>query len=922
MLLWLFLTTAVLAHTYRRIAYHCRWLPALRLPGPVKGLTAALLGATTVTTTAAGAAPSHAAPAPDAVHDLEQPAASSLTVAPPAQHATQRQDLTVVVAGGQTYTHTVKRGETLSEIAAQWLGDADRWPEIFALNRGTHFAHAGGTLRSPNVIYPGWTLDLPGDAIPPTAHQPRPRPVPDRPSVPTPAPAPTRDPAPPATPAPTATEPGPTRTPTAGTCAPTDGDTASRGDVHGPTDDPTSRSADASRGVSLSTGSWLNLALALSIAAAVALVWAHRQRRYTPHLANAPTLDTPPLAPIPRVIQQIRRALRHAVPEHADVDPLASTAAPVTGLDDTTTVSGTHHAAGNHVTRAETASVPNPAPHAAIYHGSGNPTPALLPPLSAAWPPAGLGLTGPAAHAAARGFLTTALAADTDTHAADRTQVVIPAPTAAALLGSAVTLPHTPRLMITAGLAEALDILDALTLHRTRLINDHETTIADLRADGYDEPLPPVVLLADPTHPAERARIAALLAQGQHLDIHGVLLGTWLDGTTITVHEDGTTTPADSDTPHDGTTPVGRLTVLNPTETLDLITTLAEAHTGEVPLPAPTEPAPLHARPTTPTHPAHLTPPAPTTQSTPSVHMPPPVDPSRTDHADNSPAHTTAAGSTAATTPETPPPPDEPDTGTTSQVRITVLGPPAITDANPQRTLRAKSLELLVYLACRDGTASTEAILDDLLPDAPARKAVHRLHTYVSDLRSALRHHAGPGTYLTHPRHHYQLNPDRLDVDLWRMRAAIRAANTATTTPARIAALRRAVDTYRAPLAEGCAYEWLEPYREAVRREALHAAVALTEELEGQPAEQLAVIDQAITHHPYTEQLYQAAMRARAELGDADGIRALRRTVTHHLAEIDTQPSAETLTLADTLLADLSRSSGSPRSSAVNRARS
>lgn len=232
-----------------------------------------------------------------------------------------------------------------------------------------------------------------------------------------------------------------------------------------------------------------------------------------------------------------------------------------------------------------------------------------------------------------------------------------------------------------------------------------------------------------------------------------------------------------------------------------------------------------------------------------------------------------------------------------------MLGTPALVDCDPGRSLRAKSLELLVYLAVRDGSSSIEAILDDLLPDAPASKALHRLHTYVSDLRAVLRHNAGPGTYLTHHNHRYQLNPDRFDIDLWRMRAAIRAADTATSQPERIEALRRAVDTYH-PLAEDCDYEWLEPHRHAVRQEAFDAAVALIEELAGQPAAQVAVLDTALHQHPYAETLYQTAMRVHAQLGHLDTVHVLHRTLTRRLAEIDAEPHHDTLTLVDCLLTD------------------
>src|SRR5207248_11270909 len=84
---------------------------------------------------------------------------------------------------------------------------------------------------------------------------------------------------------------------------------------------------------------------------------------------------------------------------------------------------------------------------------------------------------------------------------------------------------------------------EAATLHRTRLVYEHEVdTVAALGdADPLEEPLPPLLLIADATALHERARIASLLTQGQRLDIHGVLLGEWADGNTVHVAADGTT---------------------------------------------------------------------------------------------------------------------------------------------------------------------------------------------------------------------------------------------------------------------------------------------------------------------------------------------------------------------------------------------
>jgi nucleoid-associated protein YgaU len=50
--------------------------------------------------------------------------------------------------------HLVEPGETLSRIAQKQLGDAGRWPEIFALN--------GDVVTNPDVLVAGQVLQLPG----------------------------------------------------------------------------------------------------------------------------------------------------------------------------------------------------------------------------------------------------------------------------------------------------------------------------------------------------------------------------------------------------------------------------------------------------------------------------------------------------------------------------------------------------------------------------------------------------------------------------------------------------------------------------------------------------------------------------------------------------------------------------------------
>ncbi|MEG3635533.1 BTAD domain-containing putative transcriptional regulator [Micromonospora palythoicola] len=943
-LLWTLLATTVAHGLNRQLRARMRWRLALRLPGPLQGLAAAVLGATAVTSSALPAA-AHTGPTADAFPALPHGDDTARPVLGPHQPTTtadigragapsvldEARDAvvhrlrdgtdtgpeqghgpearpaanhTTSVLFAQPATCRVERGDTLSDIAAQWLGDPGRWPEIFALNRGNHYPDVGGTLTNPDLIYPGWLLTLPDDATPP-ASTPSPTPPPADPSPaepeqPAPAqPSPTEipsetpaaeptppgqqddddgvvEPSAPATESAAPTEPSPT--PTTSTTSPDSGDEQQRPN---PQAEPP--------GVSLGTGSWLDLGLVTAILAAVALVWAHRRRRYTP---QPPTpqlrLNDPSVVPLPKLVVRIRRSLR----------PSASD----TPLDELV--------AGPDATIAPAA---DDEPGGAPTSDARPLTPALDGSMIEVWPPAGLGLAGPGAHAAARGFLVSALATGGMNDARGRGgQVVIPSSTLTTLWGTTgATLPDTPRLTVTDGLTDALTLLEEQTLHRTRLCFDAEVdTIAGLHElDPQTEPVAPMVLIADATAAYERARIAALLTQGQRLDIHGVLLGAWPDGDTVAVARDGSTSPADGTAHRHGHHPadVGRLTVIDPTEATDLLRVLAESHTGH-------------------------TPPSPADDAPPTVDIPP--GPAVTDNGDGTPHAGDLQPGPAEPHPRSAPTADEPavppeatqppitqdqaeaddadaaqgdDATATGRVHVQVLGDARIVDMSTTLPLRGKALELLTYLAARAGVASQDAILEDLLPDAATSKAPHRLHTYVYNLRRVLASTGGPATYLTHPGRRYILHRDTLDVDLWQMSDALDEANRATTPTARIAALRRAVATYQGPLANGKDYEWIEPYREAVQRQAVDAALALADALHDQPGEALAVLTTAIGHHPHTEALYQAAMRVHAALGDPTAIRDLHRQLARALNDIDTTVSDDTTAIARTLTSQLDR---------------
>ena len=61
--------------------------------------------------------------------------------------------MTVDQSEPEAQYYTVVRGDTLSKIAKQYYGDANKYPAIFEANKPM--------LKSPDLIYPGQMLRIP-----------------------------------------------------------------------------------------------------------------------------------------------------------------------------------------------------------------------------------------------------------------------------------------------------------------------------------------------------------------------------------------------------------------------------------------------------------------------------------------------------------------------------------------------------------------------------------------------------------------------------------------------------------------------------------------------------------------------------------------------------------------------------------------
>jgi hypothetical protein len=148
----------------------------------------------------------------------------------------------------------------------------------------------------------------------------------------------------------------------------------------------------------------------------------------------------------------------------------------------------------------------------------------------------------------------------------------------------------------------------------------------------------------------------------------------------------------------------------------------------------------------------------------------------------------------------------------------------------------------------------------------------------------------------------YRLSPDLVEVDYTRVAQAQTDRRTATTPQDRRAALQAMIDTYAGPLAEGMSAAWLDPVREALRRDAVDAVDALARVLVSTDPEQtLELLEIARAFDPFNELLYSDIMRLQARLGRLDAIPRTLALLTTRLAELDDHPSPGTVQLAERL---------------------
>jgi DNA-binding SARP family transcriptional activator len=248
------------------------------------------------------------------------------------------------------------------------------------------------------------------------------------------------------------------------------------------------------------------------------------------------------------------------------------------------------------------------------------------------------------------------------------------------------------------------------------------------------------------------------------------------------------------------------------------------------------------------------------------------------------------------------------DAATPPPVRLNVLGPPSLATADGPITTgtRRGSLAVLAVLAAHPTGRTFEQLATDLHPDALPGTGINRVRTDLNAARSLLRDTTGipgRGKFLVHDTTNgrYRIDPDLIDVDLWRFLSALHRANTAADDEtACLAALHDTVTCYGGDFAEGHDRAWAIDYATTYRHQLLNAYARIAEILEtDHPDQAAAALEHAIDHDPVNEELYQRLMRIHGRLGRPDAVRRTLRLLENRLADLaETEPTETTRRIA------------------------
>jgi two-component SAPR family response regulator len=233
----------------------------------------------------------------------------------------------------------------------------------------------------------------------------------------------------------------------------------------------------------------------------------------------------------------------------------------------------------------------------------------------------------------------------------------------------------------------------------------------------------------------------------------------------------------------------------------------------------------------------------------------------------------------------------------TTKIQVRILGRPHVLDrqGQPITGLRTAAIQTLVLLAVRRTHIAKIDLWEALFPEATMQRAEERFAVTIADLRNGFRRAGADKTVnaVTNARGRYRLDPDLVDVDLWRFDDHLATASRTTDPEIRRDHLRRAVALHAGPLADGTDYDWTEPIHHAHTSRVIDALIALAESAYD-PCEAAELLGQAYELAPGNMVVFRLALRAFGQAQDLDRTRAAVDRYLAVLNELDVHLDTET----------------------------
>ncbi|MET7769062.1 BTAD domain-containing putative transcriptional regulator [Nocardia sp. NPDC005366] len=252
-----------------------------------------------------------------------------------------------------------------------------------------------------------------------------------------------------------------------------------------------------------------------------------------------------------------------------------------------------------------------------------------------------------------------------------------------------------------------------------------------------------------------------------------------------------------------------------------------------------------------------------------------------------------------------PPPSSQASVRSEPGLTIKVFGPTRVLWRAPGQAqavdiasqLQPRSREALTVLALHPEGLTRAALIDLILDQTPLERSGHALTNTLSRLRTTVTQLTGnqATALLDDDRTYCRLSEHGITVDYREFSAAVTARRAATNDRDQAAACRMIAELASATLAADLTdAAWVEPLREAARRDNRHALSWLARNTDLEPRTTLGLLETAITNDPYNETLWHHILRLHARLGEYDALTSTYTLLTHRLTEIDETPSPET----------------------------